>query len=77
MFLKKIALLILFLLISIVSISQTQNDTKTFLYQGRIEKLQHDNVILIGTAASVSFNFTGNKCSISLESVDSYEHHIS
>ncbi|MFD1602713.1 GDSL-type esterase/lipase family protein [Flavobacterium artemisiae] len=75
MFLKKYALLILFLLISVVSISQTQNDTKTFLYQGRIEKLQHDNVILIGTAASVSFNFTGNECSISLQSVDSYEHH--
>lgn len=75
MFLKKIALLILFLLISIVSTSQTQNQNKTFLYQGRVEKLQNDNVILIGTASSVSFNFSGNECSISLQSVDSYEHH--
>lgn len=73
MFLKKISLLILFLLISVVSTSQNKNNT--FLYAGRIEKLQNDNVILIGTASSVSFNFTGNKCAISLQSVDSYEHH--
>ncbi|PBJ14515.1 SGNH/GDSL hydrolase family protein [Flavobacterium sp. ACN6] len=75
MFLKKIALLISFLLLSIVSTAQTQNSSKTFLYQGRIDKLQNENVILIGTASSVSFNFTGNECSISLQSVDSYEHH--
>lgn len=73
MFLKKIAFLISFLLISIVSTSQ--NKTNTFLYQGRVEKLPNNNVILIGTASSVSFNFTGNQCSISLQSVDSYEHH--
>jgi len=75
MFPKKIALLISFLLISNVSTSQTQNSSKTFLYQGRIDKLQDDNVILIGTASSVSFNFIGNECSIALQSVDSYEHH--
>ncbi|MBS7254432.1 SGNH/GDSL hydrolase family protein [Flavobacterium branchiicola] len=75
MFLKKIALLILVLLISTISNSQSLNSDKTFLYQGRVEKLQNDNVILIGTASSVSFNFTGNECSISLQSVDSYEHH--
>jgi lysophospholipase L1-like esterase len=75
MFPKKIALLISFLLISIISNSQTLNSNKTFLYQGRIEKLQHDAVILIGTASSVSFNFTGNECSIALQSVDAYEHH--
>lgn len=75
MFLKKTALLILVLLNSLISTSQIQNSSKTFIYQGRIEKLQNDNVILIGTASSVSFNFTGNECSISLQSVDSYEHH--
>ena len=73
MFLKKIPLLIFFLLISVISTSQ--NKVKTFLYAGRVEKLQNDNVILIGTASSVSFNFTGNKCEISLQSVDSWEHH--
>ncbi|KOP36275.1 GDSL family lipase [Flavobacterium sp. WLB] len=72
MFPKKNALLILFLLISIVSTSQNQN---TFLYAGRVDKLQNNQVILIGTASSVSFNFAGNECSISLQSVDSYEHH--
>ncbi|WJS94769.1 GDSL-type esterase/lipase family protein [Flavobacterium johnsoniae] len=75
MFPKKIALLISFLMISFVSISQTQNSSKTFLYQGRVDQLQNDQVILIGTASSVAFNFTGNECSISLQSVDSYEHH--
>ncbi|UUF14403.1 MULTISPECIES: SGNH/GDSL hydrolase family protein [Flavobacterium] len=72
MFPKKNALLILFLLISIVSTSQNQN---TFLYAGRVDKLQNNQVILIGTASSVSFNFAGNECSISLQSVDSYGHH--
>lgn len=75
MFLRKITLLISFLMISIVSTSQTQNSNKTFLYQGRVDQLQNDQVILIGTASSVSFNFTGKECSISLQSVDSYEHH--
>lgn len=75
MFLKNYPFLILFLLISAISTSQSQNQNKTFLYEGRIEKLQNNHVILIGTASSVSFNFIGNNCSISLQSVDSYEHH--
>ncbi|MEN2413790.1 SGNH/GDSL hydrolase family protein [Flavobacterium mesophilum] len=75
MFLKKIPFLILFLHIATVCVSQNQNQNKTFLYEGRVEKLQNDNVILIGTASFVSFNFSGNQCSISLQSVDSYEHH--
>jgi hypothetical protein len=73
MFLKKIVFLISFLLISVVSTSQTKNNT--FLYEGRVEKLQNNSVVLIGTASSVSFNFTGNECAITLQSVDSYEHH--
>ena len=73
MFLKKISFLISFLLISVVSISQ--NKTNTFLYQGRVEKLSDNNVVLVGTASSVSFNFTGNECTISLQSIDSYDHH--
>ena len=75
MFPKKIAILISFLLISAFSNAQTQNTNKTFLCEGRVDQLQNDQVILIGTASSVSFNFTGNECSISLQSVDSYEHH--
>lgn len=72
-FMKKIPALILFLLISVVSNSQTANTT--FLYAGRVEKLQNDQVVLIGTASSVSFNFTGKNCSVSLQSTDSWEHH--
>jgi lysophospholipase L1-like esterase len=73
MFFKKISFLISFLLISVVSTSQSK--MSTFLYQGRVEKLADDRVVLIGTASSVSFNFTGNECSISLQSVDSWDHH--
>ncbi|RZJ56163.1 MAG: GDSL family lipase [Flavobacterium sp.] len=73
MFLKKILFLIMFLSISIVSTSQ--NKTNTFLYKGRIDKIQ-DNILLIGSASSVSFNFTGNQCSISLQSIDdAWQHH--
>jgi len=73
MFLQKITFIILFLLISVVSNSQTKSNN--FLYAGRVEKLQNNTVLLIGTASSVSFNFTGSKCDISLQSIDSYEHH--
>lgn len=73
MFLKKISFLISFLLISIFATSQ--NKTNTFFYEGRVEKLPNNNVVLIGTASSVAFNFTGTECKITLQSVDSWEHH--
>lgn len=73
MFLKKISFLISFLLLSLLATAQ--NKSNTFLYAGRFEKLQNNTVVLIGTASSVTFNFTGNECSIALQSVDSYEHH--
>jgi hypothetical protein len=74
MFLKKIPVLILFLLISIVSTSQ--NKINTFLYEDQVDKFQNNNVLLIGTAASsVSFNFRGKECSISLQDIGSREHH--
>ncbi|MBF4508010.1 GDSL family lipase [Flavobacterium sp. JLP] len=73
MFIKKIAILILFLMISAFSVSQ--NKSNTFLYAGRVDKLENNKVMLIGTASSVSFNFTGNQCDIFLQSVDSYAHH--
>ncbi|MCI9846241.1 SGNH/GDSL hydrolase family protein [Flavobacterium pectinovorum] len=72
MFIKKIPLLILFLLISVVSISQDK--AGTFVYEGRVDVLQDNKVVLIGTASSVSFNFTGNECAVSLQSIDSWEH---
>ncbi|OXA77757.1 GDSL-like Lipase/Acylhydrolase [Flavobacterium aquidurense] len=75
MFIRKLPFLILFLLISTVCISQNKNTT--FLYAGRIEKLQNDNVVLIGTASSVSFNFIGNECSIKLQSLDDHHNYAS
>jgi lysophospholipase L1-like esterase len=73
MFIKKIPLLILSLLISATSISQTAE--KTFLYAGRVDVVSDSKAVLIGTASSVSFNFTGNECEVSLQSIDSWEHH--
>jgi lysophospholipase L1-like esterase len=46
-----------------------------FSTAGRVEKMQDNKVLLIGSAASISFDFEGNDCSISLQSVDSSEHH--
>lgn len=73
MFYKKIPLLIFFLLISIVS--NAQNETNTFIYEGRVDVLKDNKAVLIGTAASVTFNFSGKKCAVSLQSIDSWEHH--
>ncbi len=73
MIFKKIALLILLLQFSVVSISQ--NKDSQFLYAGRVDKIENKGVLLIGTASSVSFNFKGEKCSISLQSIDYSEHH--
>jgi len=69
---KKTMLLIFFLLISLVSSSQ--NETKTFLYAGRVDVLKNDKAVLIGTASSVTFNFTGKNCAFSLQSIDSWKH---
>lgn len=60
---------------SFVSAQQLVDSYKTYVYSGRVEHLAKNQTLLIGSASSVSFNFTGNKCEISLKSVDSYEHH--
>ena len=73
MIIKKTPLLALFLLISVVSNAYIKNNT--FLYAGRLDVLQENKVVLIGTAASITFNFTGTECSILLQSIDSWEHH--
>lgn len=73
MILKKAHLITLFLLISAVSNAHIKNNR--FLYAGRVDVLQENKIVLIGTAASVTFNFTGTQCAISLQSIDSWEHH--
>jgi lysophospholipase L1-like esterase len=72
---QKTHLLFLLITISFVSIAQKKVETKSFFeYQGRVEKMQDNKVMLIGSASSVSFDFKGNSCAISLQSVDSFEH---
>jgi lysophospholipase L1-like esterase len=45
-----------------------------FVTAGRVEKMQDNKVMLISPASSISFDFDGNSCSISLQNVDSYDH---
>lgn len=71
---------LLFLLITVspVSIAQKKIETQSlFEYQGRIEKMRDDKVVLIGSASSVSFYFKGNSCSISLQSVENHQNYVS
>jgi lysophospholipase L1-like esterase len=71
---------LLFLLVSVsfVSVAQKMVETQSFFeYQGRIEKKQDDKVVLIGSASSVSFDFKGSSCSISLQSVENHQNYVS
>lgn len=74
--LKKIYLSILVVSFSIVSCAQKLSETIQFFdYSGRMEHLGHNKTIIIGSASSITFNFIGTSCAISLKSVDSFEHH--
>ena len=76
-YIKK-CLLFLLASVSFISVAQKKVDTKSlFEYQGRIEKMQDDKVVLIGSASSVSFDFKGNSCSISLQSVENHQNYVS
>lgn len=68
-------LLISFFFFNLFCHAQKREIEKKFHYSGRIEKLSDNKVNLIGSASSVSFNFKGNTCVISLQSIDSWEHH--
>lgn len=75
MFLEKKILLILLLSVAIGSAQQLISEIQVYDYSGRMEHLGNNKTILIGSASSISFNFTGNKCEVYLKSVDSYAHH--
>ena len=78
MIFRKIYLLVLLISFSYCSIAQKEPEKKSaFEYHGRIEKMQDHKAILIGTASSVSFNFTGNSCSISLQSLVDHQNYVS
>lgn len=70
--------LFLLIVVSFVSVAQKKAETKPFFeYQGRVEKMQDNKVILIGPASSVSFDFSGNSCSISLQSIENHQNYVS
>ena len=72
---RKKCLLFLLIIISFVSTAQKKVETQSlFDYEGRVEKIQDNKVMLIGSASSVSFDFKGDSCTISLQSIDSWEH---
>lgn len=62
--------LLFFLLISFFANAQQT----LFVHAGRVEPLADNKVILIGSASSVSFDFEGDNCAISLQSIDTHEH---
>jgi len=68
-------LLLLFAITPLFNFAQKTEETQLYYYSGRVEHLEHNKTILIGSASSISFNFSGNKCAVSLKSIDSYEHH--
>lgn len=75
---KKKYLLFLLIAISYVSYAQNKVETKSFFdYNGRVEKLQDNKVLLIGSASSVSFDFSGESCSILLQSVEDHQNYVS
>lgn len=68
--LQKVMIIGVFMIIT----SSCSSQSNRFIYKGRIEKKSADEVVLIGSAASVSFKFKGNICDVYLQSVDSWEH---
>ena len=73
---KKKSLLIVLLFLSFTLFAQkVAEKSSSFLYSGRVENLANNKIILIGSASSVSFNFKGNSCSVTLQNTDLFEHH--
>lgn len=78
MILKKFSLLVLLFSLSLFCSAQNTETKKTvFSHSGRIELLDENKVILIGSASSVSFDFKGNSCSISLQSLVDHQNYVS
>ena len=75
MILKKIYLFIAVFSISLSTYAKELPE-KTSLYHvaGRVENLKDGNVVLIGSASSVTFEFTDTNCQVTLQSTDS-DHH--
>lgn len=73
---SKKPLLLLLLFVPFFSFSQIKDaDSQFYKTQGRIEKTADNAIVLIGSASSVTFDFTGKSCTISLQSKNEYGHH--
>ena len=74
---NKITTVILLFIFSIVGTSQNYEKSKTlFLHSGRVELLEGNKVILISAAASVSFDFKGDSCSVLLQSLADHQNYV-
>ncbi len=75
MILKKIYLFIAVFSISLLTIAKELPE-KTSLYHvaGRVENLSNGNIVLIGSASSVTFEFTNANFEVTLQSIDSNNH---
>ncbi|RZK05684.1 MAG: GDSL family lipase [Flavobacterium sp.] len=74
-FIKK-SFLFLFLIVSSISFSQIKEaDSQFYITQGRTEKAPDNGLVLISSASSITFSFTGNNCEIALYSLNEYGHH--
>lgn len=71
---KNYYVLLLILIISNLSLAQHSKPKDVFHYAGRIEKLENGQVKLLGSASSVSFQFSGDACDIVL-SLDTPDHY--
>ena len=75
MILKNICLFISILSISLFAQgNELPEKTSLFHVAGRVEILKEGNVVLIGSASSVTFEFTNANCEVILQSTDS-DHH--
>ncbi|MBF4472884.1 SGNH/GDSL hydrolase family protein [Flavobacterium sp. HJJ] len=75
---KKIYLLFLLVCGSSISIAQKNAENQLYFeYSGRIEKLADNKAVLIGAAAAVSFDFIGDSCSVSLQSMVDHQNYVS
>lgn len=78
MIFKEFLLHIALFTFSLVCSSQNTEIKKTLFSQiGRVELIDESKVILIGSASSVSFDFKGNSCSISLQSLVDHQNYVS
>ena len=74
---KNLFLILLFSLSLFCSSQNTETKSTFFSHSGRVELLEDNKAILIGPASSVSFDFKGKSCSISLQSLVDHQNYVS